>query len=272
MITREPVYTDVPDNMLTGLCRTLVLGLGNIGRAGSLTAQALAGIPMLLATRRNRRELVRQMFLMGIKSLPVISVVGMFTGMILGLQVGLELRRYNQEVYIGSAVMVSLLREMGPFMTGLILSACVGSSMAAQIGTMTVNDEIAALEIMSISPVRFLMTPRIAAMAIMTPVLSFYTCVLGVIGGGIVGVTQLNVPWDQYITMAMDIARMRDLYVGLLKALIFGILITGVSCYQGFTTTEGAVGVGRATRRSVITSFLLMLVLGYIITRMFYDL
>ena len=272
MITREPVFTDEPDSALEGLWRKLVLGLGNIGRAGSMTVQALMGIPMLVTSGRSRRELIRQMFTMGIKSLPVISVVGMFTGMILGLQVGLELRRFNQEIYIGSAVMVSLLREMGPFMTGLILAACVGSSMAAQIGTMTVNDEIAALEIMSISPLRFLMTPRIAAMVIMTPVLSFYTCVLGVIGGGIVGVTQLNVPWDQYITMAMDIARMRDLYVGLLKALIFGILITGVSCYQGFTTTEGAVGVGRATRRSVITSFLLILVLGYIITRLFYDL
>ncbi len=272
MITREPVYSDVTDNVLVGLGRGLVLGMGNIGRAGSMTIQALAGMPLLFATRRQRRELVRQMFLMGIKSLPVISVVGMFTGMILGLQVGLELRRFNQEIYIGSAVMVSLLREMGPFMTGLILAACVGSSMAAQIGTMTVNDEIAALEIMSINPIRFLMTPRIAAMAIMTPVLSFYTCVLGVIGGGVVGLTQLNVPWDQYISMAMDIARMRDLFVGLLKALVFGILITGVSCYQGFTTTQGAVGVGQATRRSVIIAFLLMLVLGYIITRLFYDL
>ena len=272
MITRESVYTDEPASMLVGVWRSVVLGLGDIGRAGSMTVQALAGVPALFTTARKRRELARQMFIAGIKSLAVISVVGLFTGMILGLQVGLELRRFNQEIYIGSAVMVSLLREMGPFMTGLILAACVGSSMAAQIGTMTVNDEIAALEIMSISPVRFLMTPRIAAMAIMTPLLSFYTCVLGVIGGGVVGLTQLNVPWDQYITMAMDIARMRDLYVGLLKALVFGIVITGVSCYEGFTTTQGAVGVGQATRRSVITSFLLILVLGYIITRLFYDL
>lgn len=272
MITREPVYTDTADNVFANTWRTMLLGLGAIGRAGTMTLTALAMTPLLFKTQRTRSELVQQMYIAGIKSLPVITVVGMFTGMILGLQVGLELRRFNQEIYIGSAVMVSLLREMGPFMTGLILAACVGSSMAAQIGTMTVNDEIAALEIMSISPVRFLMTPRIAAMALMTPALSFYTCVLGVIGGGVVGLTQLNVPWDQYITMAMDIARLRDLYVGLLKALIFGIVITGVSCYQGFTTTQGAVGVGQATRRSVIISFLLILVLGYIITRLFYDL
>ena len=272
MITREPVYTDAPETVFDGAWRAVVLAMGSIGRAGSMTAQSVLLFPTLLVTHRSRSELVRQLFITGIKSLALITIVGMFTGMILGLQVGLELRRYNQEIYIGSAVMVSLLREMGPFMTGIILAACVGSSMAAQIGTMTVNDEIAALEIMSISPIRFLMTPRMAAMAIMTPILSFYTCVLGVIGGGVVGLTQLNVPWDQYISMAMDIARMRDLYVGLFKALVFGIVVTGVSCYQGFTTTQGAVGVGQATRRSVIMSILLILVLGYVITRLFYDL
>ncbi len=272
MITREPVYTDAPANVIDGFWRASVLVLGNIGRAGRMTAQSLVMLPLLFASRRSRGELARQMYVTGIKSLPLITIVGMFTGMILGLQVGLELRRYNQEIYIGSAVMVSLLREMGPFMTGIILAACVGSSMAAQIGTMTVNDEVAALEIMSISPVRFLMTPRMAAMVLMTPILSFYTCVLGVIGGGVVGLTQLNVPWNQYIDTAMDIAKCFDLYVGLLKALVFGIVITGVSCYQGFTTTQGAVGVGRATRQSVITSILLILVLGYVITRLFYDL
>ena len=272
MITREAVYSDAPANALIGGWRSVLLALGHIGRAGSMTFQALAMMPLLLANPRSRRELVRQLYVTGIKSLALITVVGMFTGMILALQVGLELRRYNQEIYIGSAVMVSLLREMGPFMTGIVLAACVGSSMAAQIGTMTVNDEIAALEMMSINPLRFLMAPRIAAMVMMTPILSFYTCVLGVIGGGIVGVTQLNVPWDQYISMAINIARMRDLYVGLLKALVFGIVVTGVSCFEGFTTTQGAVGVGRATRRSVITSILVILILGYVITRLFYDL
>lgn len=272
MITREPLYTDEADSMLGSIWRSVLVGLGDIGRAGSLTLQALTSIPALLSSRRGWRELFRQLYVTGIKSLAVVTVVGMFTGMILALQVGLELRRFNQEIYIGSAVMISLLREMGPFMSGLILAASVGSSMAAQIGTMTVNDEIAALEIMSISPVRFLMTPRMAAMVMMTPLLSFYTCVLGVIGGGLVGEMQLNVQWDQYISMAMNFARLRDLYVGLLKALVFGIVITGVSCYEGFTTKLGAVGVGKATRRSVITSFLLILILGYIMTRLFYDL
>jgi len=167
-------------------------------------------------------------------------------------------------------VMVSMLREMGPFMTGLILAACVGSAMAAQLGTMTVSEEIAALEIMSIDPVRFLVMPRMVAMAVMTPLLSFYMCMMGVLGGGIVGLGQLGVSWDAYIDNATRYAEVKDLYVGLLKAFLFGLIITTVSCHAGFSTSQGAVGVGMATRRAVIASFLLILVVGYIVTRLFY--
>lgn len=267
--TRECLYADCEENSLVQLILQL---FSIVGRGTLLTFEAVLLFPLQLVNRRARKEFFRQAYIVGIKSLPVVTLVGMFIGMVLALQVGLEMRRFNQEYYIGAGVMISSLREMGAFMTGLILSACVGSSMAAQIGTMTVNDEIAALEIMSISPVRFLMAPRMAAMVVITPLLSFYTSVLGVIGGGVVGLTQLNVPWEQYITNALSIAGCYDLYVGLLKAAVFGVIITGVSCFEGFTTTQGAVGVGRATRRSVITSILLILVFGYVITRLFYDL
>ena len=211
-----------------------------------------------------------QMFVAGIKSLGVITVVAVFTGMILALQTGLEMRKFNQEVFIGSAVMISLLREMGPFMTGLILAACVGSAMAAQLGTMVVSEEVAALETMSIDPVRFLFTPRLVAMALMTPLLAFYTCIMGVLGGGIVGATQLGVPWAAYIDNATRFAGVKDLYVGLLKSFLFGIIIATVSCHEGFSTTQGAVGVGMSTRRAVIISFLIILIVGYYVTRLFY--
>lgn len=269
MITREAIEYAASANIFVDVWRGALAGVRDVGRATVLIGQSLSGVTGLHRARA-RRALIEQMYTSGIRSLPIITIVGLFTGMILALQTGLELRRFNQEIYIGSAVMVSLLREMGPFMTGLILSASVGSSMAAQLGTMTVNDEIAALETMSIDPVRFLMTPRILAMAVMTPVLSFYNCLVGVLGGGLVGLTQLNVTWAQYISTAMDFARTKDLYVGLLKSLLFGIIIAGVSCYEGLTTTQGAVGVGLSTRRSVIISFLLILVVGYFVTRFFY--
>jgi phospholipid/cholesterol/gamma-HCH transport system permease protein len=118
--------------------------------------------------------------------------------------------------------------------------------------------------------VRFLAAPRILALLVMAPLLSFYTCVLGVFGGAVVGVTQFHLTWPQYFAEAMNISSNRSLYVGLLKAAIFGVIIAGVSCYEGFSARGGAVGVGEATRRSVIKAILLILVTSYIVTRFFY--
>lgn len=221
-------------------------------------------------SKRSRKETAMQMYVAGIKSIGVITVVAMFTGMILALQTGLELRRYGQEEFIGSAVAVSMIREMGPFMTGLIIAASVGSAIAAQIGTMTVSEEISALEVMSINPNRFLVMPRLFALMVMMPILTVYTNILGILGGAIVGTTQLGVAMTAYMDNATRFATNKDLYVGLFKAMVFGVVIATVACHQGFMTTEGAVGVGRATRRSVIVSFLVILVLGYMITRLFY--
>lgn len=269
-ITREPLYEDAPAGRLAALGRHVVAWLASIGQAVRLMVESFVYLPGTIFRRRGRGEFVKQLYSTGIRTLPVISVVGMFAGMILALQVGLALRRFNQEVYLGAAVMISLIREMGPFVTGICLSACVGSAMAAELGTMTVNDEVAALEIMSISPVRFLAAPRMGGLLVMSPLLAFYACVLGVVGGGVVGYTQFNVSFSQYMSSAMTMAELKDLFVGLLKATVFGVVICTVSCHQGFATRMGAVGVGRATQRSVIISFLLILMLGYMITRMFY--
>jgi len=221
-------------------------------------------------SKRSRSETATQMYITGIKSLAVITVVALFTGMILALQTGLTLKDIGQEVYIGSAVAVSMIREMGPFMTGLIIAASVGSAIAAQIGTMTVSEEIAALEVMSINPNRFLVMPRLVALVVMMPILTVYTNILGILGGALVGATQLGVSVQAYMDNATQFASNKDLYVGLFKSGVFGVVIATVSCHQGFMTSEGAVGVGKATRRSVIISFLIIIVLGYMITRLFY--
>ena len=270
MITHEPEFLPPPINLRGRLGRSVLLACRNAGRALLILWEALVSLRFVLS-KRSRHVVLQQLYVTGIKSLGVISVVAIFTGMILALQMGLELRKYGQEVNIGLAVMVTMLREMGPFMTALILAASVGSAMAAELGTMTVSEEIAALEVMSISPVRFLVMPRLAAMMIMTPILTFYACMLGVVGGAIVGSTQLGVSVPAYIDNATRWAENKDLYVGLFKSFVFGIMITTICCYEGFATTEGAVGVGRATRRSVVISFLSILVVGYIITRLFYQ-
>lgn len=232
--------------------------------------EAFRDIPFMVS-RKHRHDVLHQQFLTGIKSLGVITLVGLFTGMILALQTGLELRRFGQEVYIGSAVTVVMLREMGPFMSALIIAASVGSAMAAQIGTMTVSEEISALEVMSISPVRYLVAPRLVAMITMMPLITVYANIVGVAGGSIVGQTQLGVSMAAYMDNATQFAENKDLYVGLLKSILFGIIIATVACHQGFSATGGAVGVGRATRRTVVISFLVILTVGYMITRLFYQ-
>ena len=244
--------------------------LSAVGRTGIVMVKSIAYFPSVLVRRTSRQALFTHLYQTGIQTLPVITVVSLFTGMILALQVGLELRRFNQEVFLGAAVMMSLIREMAPFSCGLCLAACVGSAIAAEIGTMKVNEEIAALEVMNISPVRFLAAPRIFALVLMAPLLAFYCCIIGTVGGGIVGSTQLGVDFRLYMSSAMSIAENKDLAVGLLKALVFGLVIGTVSVAEGFSTSMGAMGVGKATQRSVIASFLLILMLGYMITRVCY--
>ncbi len=269
MIIRDPEHYPPTTNPLTRLGRATVMFCRGAGRAVLLFGAVCAVLPHMLG-RRARKEIFYQMFTLGIKSLGVITIVAAFTGMILALQTGIELRKFGQEVNIGTAVMVSMLREMGPFMTGLILAASVGSAIAAQMGTMMVQEEIAALEVMSINPARFLVAPRMVAMALMTPLLSFYSCILGVVGGAVVGYTQLGVGWDAYFDNAVRFVENRDLFVGMLKALMFGILIVVIASHQGFSARNGAVGVGNATRRTVIIAFLSILIVGYFITRLFY--
>jgi phospholipid/cholesterol/gamma-HCH transport system permease protein len=270
MLTQEPEFYPPPINRVGQFGRIILLGCRHAGQALLVLFDALLYLRFMFS-KRSRSDVLHQFYLTGVKSLGVISVVAMFTGMILALQAGLVLRTYGQEVNIGGLVMVSLLREMGPFMTALILAASVGSAIAAELGTMVVSEEIAALEIMSIPPARMLVMPRLAALMIMTPLLTFYASMLGTVGGGLIGMTQLGVAWQAYLDNAIKFAEIKDLYVGLFKAFIFGVLITIIACHQGFTTTEGAVGVGRATRRSVVISFLAILVVGYIITRLFYE-
>ena len=192
-VVREPIWDDVPRTRVGNTFRHLTKFLASLGWAARILCESVACFPAVLCRRDSRHDLYQQLYVTGIRTLPVVTVVSLFTGMILALQVGLELRRFNQEIYLGAAVMISLIREMGPFSCGMCLAACVGSAIAAELGTMKVNDELAALEIMSISPIRYLAAPRILALVLMAPLLGFFCCVIGTMGGGIVGVTQLGV-------------------------------------------------------------------------------
>lgn len=222
-----------------------------------------------------RREILDQMYIAGVGSLFVVSIVSVFTGMIMGLNTGLGLRDFGAEGQIGLLLTITLTREMSPFMTSLILAASVGSSMAAEIGTMKVSEEIDALEVMSIDPVRYLVLPRILGFSLMVPILCVYSSVLGIIGGAIVGNFQLGIDYRGYIQEVLErvtsIPGLKDLYVGLFKGYVFGLLIATISCSQGLRTTQGAIGVGKTTRKAVVNSFLMVIFFGYVLTALFYN-
>jgi phospholipid/cholesterol/gamma-HCH transport system permease protein len=201
----------------------------------------------------------------------VTLIVTMFSGMILALQSGIQLARFGQQDLIGALVAVSLAREMAPFMTGLILAANVGSAMAAEIGTMSVSEEIEALEVMSIDVNRFLVMPRLIAMMIMTPVLTVIANLIGNVGGAIVAYFKVGVTFSSYYENAVHLVlENKDIYTGLFKAWVFGVVIATIGCGKGLRTRGGATAVGESTRTAVIASFLMIIILGYFITAIFY--
>jgi phospholipid/cholesterol/gamma-HCH transport system permease protein len=258
--------------------------LANTGRfvrrtmqGAGFTADLLLRTAILIPSiPRKLRAILDQMYVGGVKTIPVVLLVAVFAGMIIALQTGLELRKFGTEDLIGSVVAVSMCREMGPFMTGLILAATVGSAMAAELGTMTVSEEIDALEVMSVDPVRFLVLPRVVGLALMCPLLTCLTDLVGILGGSIVGQAHLGVSTSLYFSsvqeslLSPDEKLPKDIYVGLLKAHVFGIMIAGVGCSSGLRAEGGALGVGHAVQQAVKNSILLIIVLGYIITWLFY--
>lgn len=216
-----------------------------------------------------RQDVIAQMTISGVYSLPVALLVATFTGMVIALQVGQVLLEWGQGAQIGGIIAASMTRELGPVWIGVILAARVGSAMAAEIGTMRVSEEIDALEVMSIDPAKFLVMPRLIALTLMAPVLTAYADLVGVIGGGVVAKYQLGVNYEIYFRMARETLVAKDILSGLLiKAPIFGLLIAVVGCSLGLSVkpSEGAEGVGNATRNSVVVALMLLIVFNYFLT------
>ncbi|MFC1668945.1 MlaE family ABC transporter permease [Spirochaetota bacterium] len=220
---------------------------------------------------KRRHDIAKQMYFAGVKTFSVISVVALFTGMVVALQTGLEMSEFNMQHRLGNVVIATLTREMGPFMSAIILIAAVGSAIAAEVGTMKVSEEIDALEMMSVSPVSYLVMPRVIALSIMAPIAAIYTNVLGTIGGAIVANSHLNIPFPSFYERVLQSLHFKAVYVGLFKSFIFGIIMSIISCAHGLKAENGALGVGKATRNSVVASFLMVLIIGYFITELFFN-
>jgi len=217
-----------------------------------------------------RKEIVKQMYISGVKSIPVCTVVALFGGMVFALQSGVEFASYGQQELVPTMMINIMNKEMGPFLTAIIITAFSGAAMAAELGTMRVSEEIDALEMMSIDPVAYLVMPRVASMLIMLPTLTIFTIVLGVSGGAIVSYFQLGITTETYYFKVLKSIWLKDVYVGLFKSFVFALIISSISCANGFKAEGGALGVGQATRVSVVSSYLMILIIGYIITALFY--
>jgi phospholipid/cholesterol/gamma-HCH transport system permease protein len=206
----------------------------------------------------------------GANSLPVTMVTAAFTGMVLALQSYTAFKRFNAESLVGTVVALSVTRELGPVLTGLIVAARAGSAMAAELGTMRVTEQIDALYTLAVDPVEYLVSPRLLAGFIMLPILTALADIVGIIGGYFVSVCVLDANPVIYIRRTFDLLQYQDIYSGLFKAATFGIIISLIGCYQGFYTEGGAEGVGKATTGAVVVAYILIIMSNYILTALFF--
>ena len=206
----------------------------------------------------------------GVRALPILSLITFFIGLILALQAAYELRRFGAMNLVSTAVAVSMTRELGPLITAVVVIGRSGSAFAAEIGTMKVTEEIDALETMAISPIHFLVTPKFLAMIIMLPCLTIWANTMGILGGSLFGVAQADFTFLRYIQSSVESLFMRDIISGLVKSVMFGITITAVGCFEGLSTGAGAEEVGHSTTRAVVMSIFLVVVVDLVFTMLFF--
>jgi len=216
------------------------------------------------------KQILHQMQKVGVDSLPIVFLTSFFTGMVLALQSAYQMQRISAEIYIASLVALSITRELGPVLTGLVVAGRVGAAITAELGTMKVTEQIDALETLATNPVKYLVAPRLIALLIMLPLLTLYADCIGIFGGYIIGVFKLHISPSIYMNMTINPLHLKDVFAGLFKSGIFAIIITIVACYEGFNTEGGAEGVGRSTTRSVVTAFILIIAADCLFTALFY--
>jgi phospholipid/cholesterol/gamma-HCH transport system permease protein len=237
---------------------------------GSVTMFASQAIIQGCRPPYYRQQIVRQMLEIGYYSLPVVGLTAIFTGMVLALQSYTGFARFSAESAIPQVVVVSLTRELGPVLAGLMVAGRVGAAMAAEIGTMRVTEQIDALTTLSTDPFRYLVAPRLIAAVITLPLLVLVADLIGVFGGYLVSVYKLEFNDLTYLKNTMDYLEFQDVLSGVVKAAVFGFLIALMGCYQGYHSRGGAQGVGAATTAAVVSASVLILTFNYFLTEAFF--
>jgi len=238
-----------------------------LGEMGLLIVETFIWIPVRPI---KRKRILSQARIVGIESFPIVSLVALFTGMILALQMAYQMQKLSSEIYIANLVAVALTRELAPVLTALIVAGRIGAAITAEIGTMVVTEQVDALQTLATNPIKYLVVPRFLALAIMLPILTVYADVIGIFGGYFICVYKLGIGSQMYINMTLDALVVKDVMTGLIKTIFFGMIIALVGCYEGLKTKGGAEGVGRATTLSVVTSFILIIATDCFFTALFY--
>ena len=223
-----------------------------------------------IAGMRSFGRVVQQMGAIGVGSLWLVIVVSLFTGAVAAVQAAYQFTSVVPMRYLGSVVLRSVIIELGPVLTGLVLSGRVGSSIAAEIGTMKVTEQIDALRAMAIHPVRYLVVPRVVASVVMLPVMTIFSDAIAIFGGWVVATTSIGMSSHTYTQSLKDFFLIKDFMSGLIKAFFFGGIIGTMGCYYGFATEGGAEGVGIATTRAVVASCVLVLISDYVLANVLF--
>jgi phospholipid/cholesterol/gamma-HCH transport system permease protein len=212
---------------------------------------------------KNLRLLFPQMYEVGVRSVPVVCVTGAFIGMVMAIETYAQFKTIGQENRLGSVINLSVVKQIGPVLAAVMLAGRVGGALTAELGTMNVTEQLDALRVMGADPIRYLVVPRFVACVLLTPMLTIYSDLLGVLGGWVISVHFLGVPNEPYWFYSAQGVDTWQVMEGLVKSIFFGAAIALISCYKGFTCGSGASGVGRACTESFVASFLAIIILNF---------
>jgi phospholipid/cholesterol/gamma-HCH transport system permease protein len=233
---------------------------------GEVILLFVSTLSWLFKSRPRWNHIVTQMLYIGYESIPIVLLTAVFIGMIMVLQTGYQLTKFGATLYAGGIAAIALAREIAPVFTAFSIAARVGASIAAEVGTMRVTEQIDALETLATDPVQYLVVPRFVAAVLVVPLLTILALFIGIMGGMVVGATNLGISTQLYLNNTRDFLVLRDIYSGLIKTVIFAGIVAIMGCYEGFKTSGGAEGVGRATRNAVVASIILIIISDYFLT------
>jgi phospholipid/cholesterol/gamma-HCH transport system permease protein len=247
-------------------------GLAYIGSLAQLTGQAayITFIAPFQGRRMRLQRALQQAMAVGVEAIPVLSLISFLFGLILAMQTAHELKKFGMLRLVADTVVIAILRELGPLITAIVVIGRSGSAFAAEIGTKKVTEEVDALRMMAFDPVAFLVAPKFLAMIVMMPMLTIWADLLGVVGGSVFGVAAADFTFRSYFHQSLNAIELQDIVTGLIKSVMFAMVITAVGCREGFATGAGAEEVGRSTTSAVVMSIFLVVIVDLLFTGIFY--